>query len=52
VTSGATLCEAAAVLAAGRSEGDTPVLAAVVAATPRADGAEPFDRLSGPSATD
>jgi predicted amidophosphoribosyltransferase len=35
VTSGATLTEAAAVLAATRRPGDTPVLAAVVAATPR-----------------
>lgn len=52
VTSGATLCEAAAVLAAGRPSGDTPVLAAVVAATPRADGSEPFDRLSRPPGTD
>jgi predicted amidophosphoribosyltransferase len=52
VTTGATLCEAAAVLAAGRSRDDTPVLAAVVAATPRADDPEPFDRLSGPSGND
>ncbi len=35
VTSGATLTEAAAALAATRTGGDTPVLAAVVAATPR-----------------
>jgi predicted amidophosphoribosyltransferase len=35
VTSGATLTEAAAVLTAARRPGDTPVLAAVVAATPR-----------------
>ncbi|MGY1731844.1 ComF family protein [Geodermatophilus sp. SYSU D01045] len=35
VTSGATLTEAAAALAATRPDGDTPVLAAVVAATPR-----------------
>jgi predicted amidophosphoribosyltransferase len=35
VTSGATLSEAAAVLAAGRSQDAVPVLAAVVAATPR-----------------
>jgi predicted amidophosphoribosyltransferase len=35
VTSGATLTEAAAVLAATRRPDDTPVLAAVVAATPR-----------------
>jgi len=35
VTSGATLCEAAAVLADGRSSHGAPVLAAVVAATPR-----------------
>jgi predicted amidophosphoribosyltransferase len=35
VTSGATLTEAAAVLDRARSANDTPVLAAVVAATPR-----------------
>jgi predicted amidophosphoribosyltransferase len=35
VTSGATLTEAAAALSAGRRRGDVPVLAAVVAATPR-----------------
>ena len=35
VTSGATLTEAAAALSAGRRPGDPPVLAAVVAATPR-----------------
>ncbi|HEY0401273.1 MAG TPA: ComF family protein [Blastococcus sp.] len=35
VTSGATLTEAAAALAAGTRPGDPPVLAAVVAATPR-----------------
>jgi len=35
VTSGATLTEAAAELSAGRRPGDPPVLAAVVAATPR-----------------
>jgi predicted amidophosphoribosyltransferase len=35
VTSGATLTLAAAALAATRHDGDTPVLAAVVAATPR-----------------
>jgi predicted amidophosphoribosyltransferase len=35
VTSGATLTEAAAALAAGTGPGDPPVLAAVVAATPR-----------------
>ncbi len=35
VTSGATLTEAAAALAATRLDGDTPVLAAAVAATPR-----------------
>jgi predicted amidophosphoribosyltransferase len=35
VTSGATLTEAAAVLVSARCPGDTPVLAAVVAATPR-----------------
>ncbi|SNR74209.1 Predicted amidophosphoribosyltransferases [Blastococcus mobilis] len=37
VTTGATLTEAAAVLAAGGSEDGAPVLAAVVAATPRPD---------------
>lgn len=52
VTSGATLCEAAAVLAAERRADEVPVLAAVVAATPRADGFEPTDRLSGPPDTD
>jgi predicted amidophosphoribosyltransferase len=52
VTSGATLCAAAAVLAGGRSAGATPVLAAVVAATPRADRPEPIDRLSGPLGND
>ena len=52
VTSGATLCEAAAVLAARRSADELPVLAAVVAATPRADGFEPLGRLSGPLLTD
>ncbi|HLM06961.1 MAG TPA: ComF family protein [Blastococcus sp.] len=35
VTSGATVTEAAATLAADRARGDAPVLAAVVAATPR-----------------
>lgn len=35
VTSGATLTEAAAALSSGRRPGDAPVLAAVVAATPR-----------------
>jgi predicted amidophosphoribosyltransferase len=35
VTSGATLTEAAAVLRVGRRDDDVPVLAAVVAATPR-----------------
>jgi hypothetical protein len=37
VTTGATLTEAAAALAAGASPDDAPVLAAVVAATPRTD---------------
>jgi predicted amidophosphoribosyltransferase len=41
VTTGATLTEAAAVLGAGRLADATPVLAAVVAATPRRDPAEP-----------
>jgi phosphoribosylpyrophosphate synthetase len=38
VSSGATLTEAARALAADPSVGDTPVLAAVVAATPRRSG--------------
>ncbi|MDK3256106.1 ComF family protein [Blastococcus capsensis] len=38
VTTGATLTEAASVLAAGLPPGDLPVLAAVVAATPRSPG--------------
>ena len=52
VTSGATLCEAAAVLAAGRPADEVPVLAAVVAATPRTDRSDPIDRLSGPPEND
>jgi predicted amidophosphoribosyltransferase len=64
VTSGATLTEAAATLAAGGSPDGPPVLAAVVAATPRAvprqdlqrplpSGAgRPTDRLSGPRRSD
>ncbi|SFO93469.1 Predicted amidophosphoribosyltransferases [Geodermatophilus dictyosporus] len=68
LTSGATLTEAAATLAMTRRGGDTPVLAAVVAATPRApvpgvrhpvaDGAprgvlrDPLDRLSTPPDSD
>ncbi|MCU1616314.1 MAG: phosphoribosyltransferase [Frankiales bacterium] len=67
VTSGATLTEAAAVLSEGRGAADVPVLAAVVAATPRpgsgtvsegsAKGARsrptrPADRLSVPGAGD
>jgi predicted amidophosphoribosyltransferase len=51
VTSGATLTEAAAVLSAGRAPADPPVLAAVVAATPRNRPEnvpmDPVDRLSG-----
>jgi predicted amidophosphoribosyltransferase len=47
VTTGATLTEAAAVLAADRRPDDVPVLAAVVAATPRRGSSEPTDRLSG-----
>jgi predicted amidophosphoribosyltransferase len=47
VTTGATLTEAAAVLAAGRRTDDVPVLAAVVAATPRRAPTTPADRLSG-----
>ena len=38
VTSGATLTEAAAALSSGAGAGDPPVLAAVVAATPRRVG--------------
>ncbi|PRY51842.1 putative amidophosphoribosyltransferase [Geodermatophilus tzadiensis] len=68
LTSGATLTAAAAALAGTRADGDTPVLAAVVAATPRAptpgvhhsvaDGAarralrHPLDRLSTPVDSD
>lgn len=56
VTSGATLTEAAAVLARTLAPGGPPVLAAVVAATPRmtlpratwALSGRPLDRLSGP----
>ena len=48
VTSGATLTEAAAVLASLRPDGPS-VLAAVVAATPRR---RPLDQLSGPSQGD
>jgi predicted amidophosphoribosyltransferase len=63
VTSGATLTEAAAVLSAGRRPDAAPVLAAVVAATPRHVPDSPAgrsgiashrhaDRLSGPARTD
>lgn len=60
VTSGATLTEAAAELSADFRAGDPPVLAAVVAATPRrVVGApsenvpeDPLDRLSGPGPRD
>lgn len=63
VTSGATLTEAAAVLSAGRRPDAVPVLAAVVAATPRRVPDAPAggpgiassghaDRLSGPARTD
>ncbi len=56
VTSGATLTEAAAVLTGAVPPGSPPVLAAVVAATPRAPlrratwalSERPSDRLSGP----
>lgn len=48
VTSGATLTEAGAVLAALASPAGPPVLAAVVAATPR----QRADRLSGPLRSD
>jgi predicted amidophosphoribosyltransferase len=47
VTSGATLTEAAAELSSGRGPDDAPVLAAVVAATPRRRPRTPADRLSG-----
>jgi predicted amidophosphoribosyltransferase len=47
VTSGATLTEAAAVLGRDRRTGDVPVLAAVVAATPRRGRTSSADRLSG-----
>ena len=63
VTSGATLTEAAGVLSAGRRPDAVPVLAAVVAATPRHVPEAPVggagtasrrqaDRLSGPALTD
>jgi orotate phosphoribosyltransferase-like protein len=60
VTSGATLTEAAGVLASAAGREGPPVLAAVVAATPRRTGAEgparagggPADRLSGPGDRD
>jgi predicted amidophosphoribosyltransferase len=52
VTSGATLTEAAGALVAAGAEDRLPVLAAVVAATPRATPrygtGRPVDRLSGP----
>ncbi|MGY1762888.1 ComF family protein [Geodermatophilus sp. SYSU D00779] len=60
VTSGATLTEAAGVLAPAAGREGSPVLAAVVAATPRRTPAEgptqvgggPADRLSGPGDRD
>jgi predicted amidophosphoribosyltransferase len=60
VTTGATLTEAAAVLGAGIRAGAPPVLAAVVAATPRRPVPEPtrggtgppVSRLSGPGSRD
>jgi hypothetical protein len=60
VTSGATLTEAAGVLASAAGREGPPVLAAVVAATPRRTVAEgparpgggPADRLSGPGDRD
>jgi predicted amidophosphoribosyltransferase len=60
VTTGATLTEAAAVLTAGRGIGPAPVLAAVVAATPRRNAAvpsgggtrQPIGRLSGRGSRD
>lgn len=60
VTTGATLTEAAAVLTAARGPGAAPVLAAVVAATPRRDTPEPartgtgqpVGRLSGRGSRD
>jgi orotate phosphoribosyltransferase len=44
VTSGATLTEAAAVLAGASLPGAPPVVAAVVAATPRTSGADSSER--------
>jgi predicted amidophosphoribosyltransferase len=60
VTSGATLTEAAAVLSPALAPGAPPVLAAVVAATPRVSirratwalRERPLDRLSGPGRRD
>ncbi|MDQ1663476.1 MAG: hypothetical protein QOJ68_3456 [Blastococcus sp.] len=60
VTTGATLTEAAAVLTAGLRAGGAPVLAAVVAATPRRNAPEPtgngtrqpVGRLSGRGSRD
>jgi orotate phosphoribosyltransferase-like protein len=57
VTSGATLTEAAAALARGCPGDGPPVLAAVVAATPRpgtptGNPPRPLDRLSGPVRSD
>jgi predicted amidophosphoribosyltransferase len=60
VTSGATLTEAAAALAAGARPDGPPVLAAVVAATPRGEPRTtlrsgtraPVDQLSGPRGKD
>ncbi|SOC48892.1 Predicted amidophosphoribosyltransferases [Blastococcus aggregatus] len=52
VTSGATLTEAGSVLAALAGPGGPPVLAAVVAATPRQRRTGSADRLSGPRRSD
>lgn len=60
VTTGATVTEAAAVLTSARGAGAAPVLAAVVAATPRRTAPEPgrngtsqpVGRLSGPGSRD
>jgi predicted amidophosphoribosyltransferase len=56
VTSGATLTEAAATLVAAGVPDNTPVLAAVVAATPREvhefEAGGPVDQLSGPGGSD
>jgi hypothetical protein len=52
VTTGATLTEAAAVLARQRPGAGPPVLGAVVAATPRRDPTGGFPRAAGTTAAD